>query len=104
MAKMKPNSVGTTLYSRHGLVVIKLGRVRSTYKELKPTCEEILAESKRVDMMYGLLSTANITSPYIQGPLLAVPSEVEAAGKAGPRRRSRPNVDGTLSDPDRHTG
>ncbi|MBT9582527.1 hypothetical protein IV102_04205 [bacterium] len=79
VARLKPHQVGGAVYCSQGLVVIKLGEVRSSYEQLKPSIEAILADSKKVDLVYRLMSNAEVTSPFLQGPPSAVPQE-EARG------------------------
>jgi parvulin-like peptidyl-prolyl isomerase len=73
VARLKPNQVSGACYCPQGLVVLKLGEVRSSYEQLKPSVESILANANRVDLMYRLVSQAKVTSPFLQGPPAAVP-------------------------------
>ena len=98
VARMKPNTVGTTLYSRHGLIVIKLGEVRSSYEQLKSVCEGILAESRRVELMQSLISSAKISSPYLQASPSAVP-EGELKGIVPPGQGELPDASAHLPKP-----
>lgn len=84
--QMKPNTTSKVVTSPHGLLVIKLGQVRSTYEQLKPVVENLIADSKRVNLAYRLGQSAKITSPFLTTtPLPAadikpqgiVPEEVE---------------------------
>ena len=85
VARLKPNQVGRMIYSPHGLIVVKLGAIKSDYKDLKPVAESILAESRRTELMYRLLSVAKVQSPFMQEAPSALPSEDTAGILATPK-------------------
>ncbi len=76
---LKPNSVSGTLFSNHGLVVVKLGKVLQSYEELKPSIEGLVAGSRRAELLTELLLAARISSPFLTEP----PSTASAAKPAG---------------------
>ncbi|MBT9588004.1 peptidylprolyl isomerase [bacterium] len=65
VSQLKPNSVGTTVTSPHGLLILKLGSKRESYAELKPTCETLVACSRRAEFMHGLINQSKISSPWL---------------------------------------
>lgn len=75
VARLKPNQVGKVIYTPFGLTVLKLGEVKSEYKDLKPLAEGLIAESHRVDLMYRLYSKAKINSPFMQEAPNPVPED-----------------------------
>lgn len=68
---LKPNSVSGTLFSNHGLVVVKLGKVLQSYEELKPSVEGLVAGSRRAELLTELLLAARVSSPFLAEPLSA---------------------------------
>lgn len=60
-----------TLFSNHGLVVVKLGKVLQSYEELKPSVEGLVAGSRRAELLTELLLAARVSSPFLAEPLSA---------------------------------
>jgi len=85
VARLKPNQVGKMIYSPHGLIVLKLGAIKADYKDLKPVAESVLAESRRTELMYRLLSVAKVQSPFMQEAPSALPAEDTAGILASPK-------------------
>ena len=85
VARLKPNQVGKMIYSPHGLIVLKLGSIKSDYQDLKPIAESILAESRRTELMYRLLSVAKVQSHFMQEAPSALPSEDTGGILASPK-------------------
>lgn len=63
--RLKPDSVSGTLFSNHGLVIVKLGKVLESYEELRPTLESLVAQSRRAQFLTELLLSARIHSPFL---------------------------------------
>ena len=77
VARLKPHQVGEAVYAPQGLMVIKVGAVRSSYEELKPSIEAILANSKKAELMARLMTQAKISSPYLKEPTSSVLPEAK---------------------------
>lgn len=49
-------------------MVLAIGGVVSSYEELKPTLEELEANSRRPELVFRLFAKAQVTSPYLTDP------------------------------------
>jgi foldase protein PrsA len=83
VARLKPNQVGKTIYTPFGLTVLKVGQVKSDYKDLKPLAESLLAESRRTDLTFRLFQNAKIQSPFMDAAPDSLPTSDEAGIKPG---------------------
>ena len=54
------------IYTPFGLTVLKVGQIKSEYKDLKPQATSLIAESRRAELMYRLYSAAKIRSPLLE--------------------------------------
>ena len=82
--KLKPGAVTAPIALEDGgFVVLKLGVVRASYEELKPTIENYLADAGRAGLMYRLVSDAKIDSPYLpkaaEGAAVSKPPDEKGA-------------------------
>ncbi|MBN9414654.1 hypothetical protein ABS71_16595 [bacterium SCN 62-11] len=83
VARLKPNQVGKMIYTPFGLTVLKVGQVKSDFKDLKPMAESLLAESRRTDLTFRLFQGAKINSPFMDAAPDSLPSPEEAGIKPG---------------------
>lgn len=83
VARLKPNQVGKMIYTPFGLTVLKLGEVKSDYKDLKPVAENLLAESRRTDLNFRLFQNAKISSPFMDTAPDGLPTNEELGIKPG---------------------
>ncbi len=83
VARLKPNQVGKMIYTPFGLTVLKVGQVKSAYKDLKPLAEGLLAESKRTDLTFRLFQKAKVVSPFMDSAPDSLPNPDEPGIKPG---------------------
>ncbi len=83
VARLKPNQVGKMIYTPFGLTVLKVGQVKSDYKDLKPLAEGLLAESHRTDLTFNLFQKAKVSSPFMDSAPDSLPNPEEAGIKPG---------------------
>jgi len=83
VARLKPNQVGKMIYTPFGLTVLKVGQVRSEYKDLKPLAEALLAESRRTDVTFRLFKDAKVSSPFMDSAPDSLPNPEEPGIKPG---------------------
>lgn len=83
VARLKPNQVGKMIYTPFGLTVLKVGQVKSDYKDLKPLAEALLAESKRTDLTFRLFEKAKIRSRFLDAAPDSLPNPDVPAIKPG---------------------
>ena len=62
---LQKDSVTPPLHALPGRVILKRGEVRSSYEHLKPAIENLIADSRREELMYRLLREAKVNSPYL---------------------------------------
>ena len=63
---LKQGQVSSPIAAEGGVfLILKLGKTRSSYEDLKTSVEDVLVEAGRATLMYRLLSSAHITSPYL---------------------------------------
>ena len=74
VARLKSNQVGKMIYTPFGLTVLKVGQIKSDYKDLKPLAEALLAESRRTDLTFRLFQKAKVTSPFLDSGPDSLPS------------------------------
>jgi len=75
VARLKPNQVGGVVYGPQGWLVLKVGAIQSSYEEIKPNIEALVANSKKVELMAKLMEKAKVSSPYLKDPPSAIPEE-----------------------------
>lgn len=61
---LKPGFVSKPVPTPIGFVFLKVGAIRSSYDELKPTIETIFVESKQLEALQELISDADMVSPF----------------------------------------
>lgn len=54
-----------------GFLVMKRGKTKSSYDDLKTSVEDLLVEQGRPELMYKLISSAQIGSRYLPAPSVA---------------------------------
>lgn len=64
LAALKPGVVSEPIETAVGVVFLKVGKVRSSYDELKPSIEELFVESRRLGVLQDLISGAELISPF----------------------------------------
>lgn len=63
--KMKPNTVAGPMYCSQGLMVVKLGRVLTTFEELRDYVVDIFVNARRTALSHELMQDAKIRSPFL---------------------------------------
>lgn len=68
LTELKPNIL-LPMYQEDGdWALFYVGNIRQTFEELRPTLEEMVMSARRPELVYRLLVSAKITSPYITNP------------------------------------
>lgn len=83
VARLKPNQVGKVIYTPFGLTVLKVGQIKSDFRDLKPLAEALLAESRRTDLTYRLFQKAKVDSPFLDSAPDSLPNPDGPAIKPG---------------------
>jgi parvulin-like peptidyl-prolyl isomerase len=88
LRKMKPGQISSPIHCRQGPMIFKLNRVYSSYAELKPAVEGMIARSKRLGLGHELSAKAQVDSLYLRvpGPQLPPEDKAGAGALATPRR------------------
>lgn len=63
--RMRPNTVAGPMYCSQGLMVVKLGRVLTTYEELRDYVVDIFVNARRAALSNELMKDAKIRSPFL---------------------------------------
>lgn len=77
VARMQPGTVSQPVMTRYGVFIFSLHRVLSSYDDLKPSIEDMLADAGRRSVMFNLMAHTQVSNELWR------PSAV--AGSASPR-------------------
>lgn len=69
VTRLKPQQVSRPVYSRRGLVLVKLEKVLESYEDLKPAVNRVLMQARSLATMHRIYSAARISSPYFVKPV-----------------------------------
>lgn len=84
LIELKPGTVSEPIPTPIGVAFLKIGTVRSSYEDLKPTIEDIFLESKQLGALQDLISDAEMVSPFgakIKLPALAPTTDTSPVKK-----------------------
>lgn len=73
--RLKQGQCGDAIYTKAGLMILRRGAVKERYEEARPLVEAVIANSRQMNYMYELYSSANIKSPFLQDPAPEVKTE-----------------------------
>lgn len=71
---MKVGTITPPLDCPRGVVILKLGKIYSSFDELRPVIQELVVDARRDELLYDLYVKADVKSPFMNQPAPLAPA------------------------------